>query len=397
MRIRSDETYWLLKNGLLTVHPSLQVNKQCDVLVVGGGITGALMAYQCGVDGYNVILIDKRDVAFGSTSASTSMLQYEIDEPLYSLKKKVGKKVAVDCYLEGVDAINKLETLVNDLSLNCGFDRKESLYLIRSSKDEKWMQEEFNARLEAGLQVQMLSKDAIREKYQAVCQGGILSSSGASIDAYSFTHQLLEVCKCKFGLQIYDHTELTGIQEHKATVTGGFEILFKSIIYATGYESQTQLPKKVAKLISTYALVSEPMPSLSEPLENTLFWDTGDPYFYMRATEDNRLLIGGVDENFKNPVKRDRLIERKEVELVERLGSIFPQLHIIPDFSWAGTFGVTRDSLPFIGPYPGKPDTYYALGFGGNGITFSVMGMEIISDAIAGRPNRFIEYFKFGR
>jgi glycerol-3-phosphate dehydrogenase len=78
MRIRSDETYWLLKNGLLTVHPSLQKNVTCDVLVVGGGITGALMAYQCGLDGYRVILIDKRDIALGSTSATTSMLQYEI-------------------------------------------------------------------------------------------------------------------------------------------------------------------------------------------------------------------------------------------------------------------------------------------------------------------------------
>lgn len=117
----------------------------------------------------------------------------------------------------------------------------------------------------------------------------------------------------------------------------------------------------------------------------------------MRTTEDNRILVGGADENFKNPARRDLLIEKKELHLIKQLAELFPQLNVIPDFSWAGTFGVTKDSLPYIGPYLKKPNTYYILGFGGNGIKFSVMGMQIISDALAGRSNRFVEYFRFGR
>jgi glycine/D-amino acid oxidase-like deaminating enzyme len=402
MRIRSDETYWLLKNGLLTVHPSLQTNEQCHVLIVGGGITGALMAYQCCLDGYTVVLIDKRDIAFGSTSASTSMLQYEIDEPLYSLKKKVGETKAIECYLEGVKAIDKLENIINLLKFDCGFKRKQSLYLVHSRKDTGWMKEEFEARMHAGLPVKMLTRDFIFSHYGARAEGGILSDSGASLDAYSFTHQLLQLCKQKFGLRIYDHTELVKVEytkhgQHIAHISGNFEITFQSIIYATGYESKTQLSGKVANLVSTYAFVTEPIDSLPACMNETLFWDTQDPYFYLRATEDHRLLAGGCDESFKNPIRRDLLIERKEEKLAKQLAALFPQIKFTPDFSWAGTFGITKDALPYIGPYPKKPDTYYALGFGGNGITFSVMGMEIISDALANHPNRFIEYFKFGR
>ncbi len=401
MRIRSDETYWLLKNGLLTVHPSLQENTRCDVLIVGGGITGALMAYQCGLDGYNVILIDKRDIAFGSTCASTSMLQYEIDEPLHSLKEKVGNTVAIDCYREGVRAIENLENLIKDLKLACGFERKESLYLLRSSKDEKWFEKEYHARQQAGLPVNFLTKESIQNKYKASAEAGILSTSGASIDAYAFTHQLLKICVDRFDLKIYDHTVLEEVVykagNHTAKVGGEFNIHFKVILYATGYESQAQIPKKVASLISTYAFVSEPILHLPKYLKDTIFWDTQDPYLYMRTTEDNRVLVGGADENFKNPVRRDLLIEKKELHLIKQLAELFPQLNVIPDFSWAGTFGVTKDSLPYIGPYLKKPNTYYILGFGGNGITFSVMGMQIISDALAGRSNRFVEYFRFGR
>jgi glycine/D-amino acid oxidase-like deaminating enzyme len=112
MKLRSKETYWLLKNGLITSYPSLQNDITCEVLIVGGGITGALIAYQLSSEGFKVILIDKRDIAMGSTSATTAMIQYEIDEPLYSLKKKAGKNAAVDSYREGVLAIDKLQSII---------------------------------------------------------------------------------------------------------------------------------------------------------------------------------------------------------------------------------------------------------------------------------------------
>ncbi|MBA4056261.1 MAG: FAD-dependent oxidoreductase, partial [Marivirga sp.] len=85
MKLRSKETYWLLKNGLIQSYPSLQKDIRCNILIIGAGVTGALMAYQFSQEGYKTVLIDKRDVAMGSTSATTAMLQYELDEPLYSL------------------------------------------------------------------------------------------------------------------------------------------------------------------------------------------------------------------------------------------------------------------------------------------------------------------------
>jgi glycine/D-amino acid oxidase-like deaminating enzyme len=82
---------------------------------------------------------------------------------------------------------------------------------------------------------------------------------------------------------------------------------------------------------------------------------------------------------------------------VEKFQQFIPGIKFIPDFSWAGTFGVTKDALPFIGAHPDYPNSFFMLGFGGNGTTFSIMGMEVLSDAIAGRPNKFLEYFKFNR
>jgi glycine/D-amino acid oxidase-like deaminating enzyme len=183
------------------------------------------------------------------------------------------------------------------------------------------------------------------------------------------------------------------------TVDSGAQIECMNIVYATGYETHEIIGGKsdIGKLVSTYACASEPFNSLPAPLDKTVFWNTEAPYFYFRTTGDNRLLIGGADEAFENPKKRDALIDQKENELIKKFQQRIPGIDLVPDFTWSGVFGVTKDALPYIGSHPAFPNSYFILAFGGNGITFSVMGMQILSDAVAKKPNRFLQYFKFDR
>jgi glycine/D-amino acid oxidase-like deaminating enzyme len=400
MKLRSKEPYGLLKNGLINTYPSLQRNASCDVLIVGGGITGSLLAYQFSKEGYKTILIDKRDVSFGSTSASTSLLQYEIDEPLCSLIEKVGEHAAVDTYLEGVKAIEKLGKVITTLKTECSFQHKRSVYLAHSKKDAEWMATEFDCRKRIGLKVKWLTKAQLKRQFGANGEGAILSEAGASTDVYRLVHCLLAYASKHQGLTIYDHTALLKVHHDRNTciveVEGNHQITTKKIIYATGYESQEMLKDKVVDLISTYAFVSEPI-RVPHHLKYTIFWDSEDPYLYMRTTDDNRILVGGEDEQFKNPERRDRLIDKKQEKLLEKITKKFEGLKLIPDYAWAGTFGVTKDALPYIGEHPDYPNAYFALAFGGNGITFSVMGMQILSDAMAGKHNKFLEHFRFKR
>ena len=83
--------------------------------------------------------------------------------------------------------------------------------------------------------------------------------------------------------------------------------------------------------------------------------------------------------------------------LKKDFSKLFPEIELIPEFSWTGTFGSTKDALPYIGTYKKTPHTYYALGFGGNGITFSVIAAEIILDMIMGRKNKDASLFSFNR
>ncbi|MDL5514360.1 FAD-binding oxidoreductase [Arenibacter sp. M-2] len=117
----------------------------------------------------------------------------------------------------------------------------------------------------------------------------------------------------------------------------------------------------------------------------------------MRVTDDGRFLIGGGDVDFINSKKRDGLINSKVQQLHRHINRIFPSFNIITDFAWAGTFGKTKDGLPYIGEHPDFKSTYFVLGFGGNGITFSVIGMKIISDLLKGTMHDLSQYYRFGR
>ena len=229
--------------------------------------------------------------------------------------------------------------------------------------------------------------------------GGIISKQGASLDAFKFTHDLLHFLSEK-GVSIYDRTAVKDVQYHRkhvvATTEEGRIIKAKKIVYCNGFESVEVIPEPFVKLLSTYAVVSEPFDT-PEELEKILLWNTADPYLYLRTTADHRLLVGGEDEPFTSGVQRDRMIGRKAARLEKKVAKYFPELPFIPDYTWAGTFGETQDGLPYIGARPDFPNAYFVLGFGGNGITFSVIGMKMLSLHLTGKKHPLSTYFAFNR
>ena len=166
---------------------------------------------------------------------------------------------------------------------------------------------------------------------------------------------------------------------------------------AAGFESKALLNAEAGTLKSTYALISEPLPAISGWHQQCLIWDSGTPYLYLRTTTEGRVIVGGEDEDFVNAKRRDALISQKTRTLVKKFGRLFPDLPLEVAYAWAGTFGETKDGLAYIGVHPRFPHAYFALGYGGNGITFSVISAEIIRDYFLGRTNRDAHLFRFGR
>ena len=400
MNLTTGYPYWLINAGLPVNYPKLDESIKTDIIIIGGGISGALTAYYLTKAGLNCIVVDARTIGLGSTSASTALLQYELDTPLSKLSNQIGFQSAARAYQMCSEAINTIESISKKIRFTL-FEQQKSLFFAAYKKDKLFMKTEFLYRKKAGFEVQYLDENEIKQQFGFSAPMGILSSQGATTDPYMFTHALLQE-SVKNGLRVFDRTVITEIAYKtngvKLTTEKGHHITGRKIVNASGYEITEFIDKKIVQLNSTYALASEhiqlPMPVWTD---KTLLWNTADPYLYMRLTHDNRIIIGGRDEAFYSPMKRDKLIKKKTALLKKDFLKLFPDIELIPEFSWTGTFGSTKDSLPYIGTYDKTPHTYYALGFGGNGITFSVIAAEIITDMIMGKKNKDALLYSFNR
>jgi glycine/D-amino acid oxidase-like deaminating enzyme len=402
MDLLSGQPYWFFKNGVLSSFPALSEHMQTDVAIMGGGITGALLAWTLTEAGIPVIVIEKRHIALGSTSGSTALLQYEIDTPLTELIKLVGKKDAVRSYKLCVEAIYKVQEIVKSLGKDVNFSLKDSVYYASKKDDLPDLKMEFQERKAQGIDVEWWEQDELRSYFPALKKSAaILSHDAAQLDPYKMAHVLLNASIAK-GAKVYDTVKVDVINHPKKGVTlhldNGSQIQAGKLIIASGYESQDYISKKVTRLHSTYAIVSKPIIQ-DRPLwyKNALLWESARPYLYLRTTEDNRILIGGKDEMFQSARKRDKLLYSKSKQLAAAAMKMFPDLPFAIDYEWCGTFAETADGLPFIGSVSEHPNTYFALGFGGNGILFSVIAADIIRDAITGRKNTDALIFRFDR
>lgn len=400
MDLISGTPFWPLRNGLIASYPVLEESVECHVAVLGAGITGALVAWQLAEAGVDVVVVDKRDVATGSTAASTCLLQYEVDTPLHRLAKIVGEDHAVRAYRACHAGLEKIARLDRLLGGGHGFKRTESLQGASRAAHVPGLRREVALRRRHGFDVEWWSRAQIARLSTLPYAGALLARDAAQIDAHRFTHSLLRAAVTK-GARIFDRTHITGRKVAKRGNTlrtnRGHAVRARHLVVATGYETAPYLADPLTTLMGTYALVTEPCATFPGWPGERLIWETSRPYVYLRRTDDGRAVIGGYDEPTADPRRRAALLPRKTALLARRFRQLLPDAPCEVAYSWGGMFAETPDGLPYIGIHPRVPHTFFALGYGGNGITFSVIAAEIIRDLVCEGRSREAELFRFDR
>src|SRR3954469_16827095 len=161
MDLRSGETVWRLKHGPPRRHPSLAQDARCEVAVIGGGITGALIAHDLVRAGLDCVLFDKGEIGGGSTSASTALLSYELDTPLWKLAEQIGEADAAASYRACFEAIGNLEEVVQRLGNSAHFIRRPSIYLAEEPHQVPELEREWALRRKHGMEVDLWPAEEI--------------------------------------------------------------------------------------------------------------------------------------------------------------------------------------------------------------------------------------------
>ncbi len=401
MDLKSGYPYWAIKNGLMYAFPKLEADLSCDVVVVGAGITGALIADELAGHAHDVVVLDQRDVGWGSTSASTALLQYEIDTHAIDLAKRYDQASAVLAYTSCLRAIGEIGAVARALG-DVDFAFCESLYYASNRADHPRLADEFAWREQHGFPVRWLSRAELKDEYGLTASAAILSSVAARVDPYRLASRLLRRMQ-RNGTRVFDRTQVKSTEATTRSVqlitASGTTIRAGHAVIASGYEAQGWLRQRVARNRSSYAYMSDPVDRGDlNWMANTLLWESARPYLYLRSTGDGRLLVGGEDDDRDIPARRDRMVNRKAATLQRKVSRLLPHIEARPAFAWAGTFAETTDGLPLFGRHSQYgPRVLFAMAYGGNGITYSMLGAKLLRAQIERRPHPLTRLFSFAR
>jgi glycine/D-amino acid oxidase-like deaminating enzyme len=370
-----------------------------DVLIVGAGISGAMVADALSDAGLSVVIVDRRDLVTGSSAASTALLQYEIDTPLCQLIKQIGQEHAQRIWRRSRVSLDALRARVRHLEIDADCIERDSLYLQGDALDADGLRSEAQARRAAGLETNFLSPAEVKERYGIARRAAILSYDNMTADPRRLTAGFLRAAVAR-GVRIYAPAEVMDVRPSnrgvQVSTRGGPVIRARHLVFATGYELPKGVPRKGHMIASTWALATRPQPQKIWDSGCTI-WEAADPYLYLRAGPDGRVICGGEDEEFSDEATRDAMLDDKIARIEAKLARLLPGIDPRAAYRWCGSFGGSKTGTPTIGPVPRMSNCYAVLGYGGNGITFSMIAAQILRGHITGDRDADADLFSFTR
>ncbi|MBX3531765.1 MAG: FAD-binding oxidoreductase [Rhizobiaceae bacterium] len=397
--LRTGRPVWTAYRAPKVPVEALRRDMACDALVIGMGVSGALIAEALTGAGLSVIAIDRRGPLLGSTAATTALVQFEVDQPLTKLVPRIGRDAAERAWQRSRLAVTNLAGRIDRLGIACNASLRPSLLLAGDVLDPAGLETEALARRSVGIGAEFLPRKVLKAEFGFARDGAILSTGNIQLDPRKLSAGMLNLARQR-GATFFAPVEATALEHDAGGVTvatkNGPAIRAGHVVLATGYELMDIVPKVPHSVVSTWALATVRQKHTPWPRE-AFVWEASDPYLYARVTHDGRIVCGGEDEEFTDEEARDALIGEKTSAILAKLKKLVPDADMRAEFAWTGSFGTTPTGLPYVGAIPRHPRIFAAMGYGGNGITFSQMASELILNAIEGREDRDAALFSLSR
>lgn len=385
-------------------YPLLRGHHKVDLAIVGGGLSGALIALTMAEAGVSVALLEGARVARGSTAASTALLLQEPDMDLGKLRERYGAKASRRIWAVSRDAAHDLIATIKRLRIACELSERPSIYFTTDRDRVAELRQELGRRHDGGFAGEWLTPGALRRRTGMTGAGAISTTGNAQFDPYRASLGLTRAAR-RAGAAIYEGSPVRRIRQMDTGVrlhTAHGSVDAAKVVIATGYATPHFRPLAGRfAMRHTYVLATRPL-TMAERREvglgAVLLWDTERPYHYARWTQDHRLLLGGADRAVRPGSRRPAVFATAIRELREHFEGLYPALSEIGiETAWEGLFAMTPDSLPYIGAHRRYPNHLFALGYGGNGMTFASLAARILLEQWQGAASADHQLFAFDR
>ena len=364
---------------------------ETDIAIVGSGYTGLCAARILKKNGASVTVLDRNTIGWGASSRNGGMATPGLKQGIQKIHKIYGEKLAHEFWKISVDAIDLIDEIVTEHSIDCDWERNGHASLAtkpshapRLKEYGSWLEKEF------GHYQKYIPKHQIRDEIGSDTYYGALTdeiSGGLHPSKYVFG---LASAVSNLGVQLCENTAVTKIEKNDSNnfklITSKGDITAKKVIIATNGYTDRLVPKLKPLIfpVGSYIVVTEPLTNELQNIINPkrrMYYDSKWFLNYFRLTPDGRMLWGG-----RNDLSTDLDLDDSAKRLSKELYTVFPDLKDIPiTHTWTGKLGITFDLMPHIGKTNG---IYYAFGYGGHGLSIATyLGTEI-GLMLAGKKDR---------
>jgi glycine/D-amino acid oxidase-like deaminating enzyme/nitrite reductase/ring-hydroxylating ferredoxin subunit len=365
--------------------PSLSSHEAVDVCVIGGGIAGLTTAYHLLESGKSVALLERSGLHAGQTILSSAHLCSALDDRYFRIRQRHGAEGARLAAASHAFAVDEVERITRTEAIDCDFTRVPGYLFLAPGDDDSLLEKEHAACRDAGLPgVELLSAG-----HSALFPTG---------PCLRFPHQArfhpgryltgLARAVLRKGGRIYAHTEamtVEGGRPARVATNRGFQVVSEAVVVATNVPFNDRLTMHTKMAPYRTYLIALRMPRHRQDL--SLFWDTGDPYHYVRTAQDVDgeilALVGGEDHRTGQDLDGGDRFQRLRDWARDRLG-VEGELR----YHWSGQVLEPHDGLAFIGRNPGDDDNVFLVtGDSGNGLTHGTLAGRLLTDLVNGVSN----------
>lgn len=375
-------TTWMREQPIRTL-PELERDERADVCVVGAGISGLTLAYLLALEGQKVIVLDRRGVGGGETSRTTAHLASALDDRFYLLEKEHGREKTRLAAESHRAAINEIERICQAENLACAFERVPGFLFSPPGNSGSEIEQELQAAKRAGEQVQLLTRAPLKDFDTGVA---LRFESQGQFEPMRYLNGVADAFQ-HLGGRILQAAVVDVENDRPAVVVtaSGRRVLadFAAVCTNTPVMDRFKMHTKQSAY-RTYALSLRVQ---RDSIPRGLYWDTLDPYHYVRWHGEDVLIVGGEDHKTGQGDDKDRF-KALEVWTRDRFAGSAEVLDC-----WSGQVMEPADSLAFIGRNPGSENVFIATGDSGHGMTHGTIAGMLIRDLILGRKNAWEDVY----
>ncbi|MGN6233287.1 MAG: NAD(P)/FAD-dependent oxidoreductase [Trinickia sp.] len=366
--------------------------ERCDVVVVGGGITGSAAALALAKKGARVVVCEADTVGQAASGRNGGMCNNGFAQDYASLSQRIGTELANRLYLAFDAGVDTVERLVREESIDCDFVRRGKLKLAAKPEHfDKLARSQALLAASVDPDTRLVTKAELRDEIGSDrYHGGLIFEKSAGMHVGRYVRGLAKAAQAR-GAQILEHAPVLGLRRESGGTyvvqTPRGEIRASQVLLASGISQVGPfgwIRRRIVP-VGAFIIVTEPLPvELLDRLLPTrrMATDTKNFVNFFRVTPDNRMLFGG---RARFAISNPQSDEKSGLILRQQMATVFPELADVRiDYCWGGMIDMTANRLPRAGE---KDGVYYSMGYSGHGTQMSTLMGTLMAEIMDGRAD----------